>query len=260
MRNAGIQDLIASMTRLPLALYFAWSDTRARYRRSTLGPLWLVVGTGISVAGLGLLWSILLNQDKSVLIPALTIGLVTWQFISGSIVDSTSVFARNAAVIKNMETPFFIFPLQLLLRHIVNFAHNFIIILIVLALFPPPLGMAQLLFIPGLFLVTLNLFWMVSFIGIVSARFRDMEPIVSSLMPLLFFLSPVLYKPDQLGMMKNLTWINPFAHFITLMRDPIQGMVPPGFVYGVSIAMLIIGWIATLILLSAKGKKIPLWM
>jgi len=260
MLNTGIKDFVASMARLPLALYFAWSDTKARYRRSTLGPLWLVVGTGISVAGLGLLWSILLNQDKSTLIPALTIGLVTWQFISGSIVDSTSAFVRNAAVIKNIETPFFIFSLQLLLRHIVNFSHNCIVILIVLAIFPPPLGMAQLLLVPGLLLVILNLFWIVTFIGIVGTRFRDMEPIVSSLMPLMFFLSPVLYKPDHLGVMKSIAWVNPFAYFIALIRDPIQGVVPQGFVYLVSSVMLVVGWIATLALLSSKNKRISLWI
>jgi len=260
MLNAGIKDFVASMTQLPLALYFAWSDTKARYRRSTLGPLWLVVGTGISAAGLGLLWSILLKQDKSTFIPALTIGLVTWQFISGSIVDSTSVFVKNTPVIKNIETPFFIFPLQLLLRHLVNFVHNFIVVLIVLAIFPPPIGMAQLLLIPGLLLVILNLFWIVTFIGIVSTRFRDMEPIVSSLMPLLFFLSPVLYKPDHLGVMKNFAWVNPFAYFITLIRDPVQGVIPHGFVYLASIFMLIVGWVATLMLLSAKGKRLPLWI
>jgi len=260
MLNTGIKDFVASMARLPLAFYFAWSDTKARYRRSTLGPLWLVIGTGIGVAGLGLLWSILLNQEKSVLIPSLTIGLVAWQLIAGSIIDSTSAFTRNAAVIKNIETPFLLFPLQLMLRHLVNFAHNGIIILIVLAIFPPPVGMAQLLLVPGLLLVVLNLFWIVSLIAIIGTRFRDIEQIVSSLVPLLFFLSPVIYKPDHLGVMESIAWFNPLAYFITLIRDPIQGIVPDNFIYLASIAMLIAGWLATLALLSSKRKKISLWV
>jgi len=239
MFNAGIKDFFSSMAQLPLVFYFSWGDTKARYRRSVLGPLWLVIGTGISVAGL---------------------GLVIWQFISGSIVESTSVFVRNATVIKNVETPLFIFPFQLLLRHIVNFAHNFIVILVVLMIFPPSVGVAQLLIVPGLLLVVLNLFWIITFIGIISTRFRDIEPIVSALMPLLFFLSPVLYKPDYLGIMTDIAWVNPFAYFITLIRDPIQGVMPQGFVYLASIVMLVVGWAATLALLSSKRKKISLWI
>jgi len=237
MLNIGIRDMADSLMRLPMACYFAWSDTRARYRRSALGPLWMVIGTGVGVAGLGLLWIILLNHQKD-----------------------TFTFIRNAAVIKNMETPFFVFPLQTLLKNIINFSHNIIVILVVLAIFPPQFGLAQLLIIPGLILTVLNLFWIVSFVALLGTRFRDMEPIISALMPLLFFLSPVLYKPDQLGIAESIAWFNPFSYFIALIRDPIQGEIPPYFVYAGASIMLIPGWFVTLKLFSSKSKKIPLWL
>jgi len=260
MLKIDIKDFVDSMTRLPMAFYFAWGDTRARYRRSVLGPLWLVIGTGIGVAGLGLIWSILLDQEKSTFIPSLTIGLVVWQLIAGVITDSASVFVRNSAIIKNIKTPLMIFPLQLILRHVINFAHNFIVVLIVFLIFPYPIGVEQLLIFPGLLLVVLNLFWISSFIAIVGARFRDIEQIVSSFIPLLFFLSPVIYKPDRLGFMESFAWFNPFSYFITLIRDPMQGAVPEIFVYVVSIFMLAISWLITMVIFSMKGKKISLWM
>ena len=37
--------------RLDLALHLAWMDTCTRYRRSILGPFWLVFGTLIGVGG-----------------------------------------------------------------------------------------------------------------------------------------------------------------------------------------------------------------
>ena len=46
MQNA-LTDLRYSWKSLPMALHFAWGDTKARYKRSVLGPWWIVLGTAI---------------------------------------------------------------------------------------------------------------------------------------------------------------------------------------------------------------------
>jgi ABC-type polysaccharide/polyol phosphate export permease len=71
--------------------------------------LWLVLGTGIGVAGLGFLWSTLLKMDRGTFIPSLTVGLVVWQLIAGCVTESTGIFMRNAAIVRNLKMPFFFF-------------------------------------------------------------------------------------------------------------------------------------------------------
>lgn len=256
----GFLDLIDSFRKLPLAIYLAWSDTKARYRRSILGPLWLVLGTGISVAGLGIVWSTLLKQDTEKFIPSLTIGLVLWQFIGNCISESSNLFIRNSKLIRNIKTSFFIFPIQLIIRHLINFGHNLIIVLIVLCFFPPTVSWAQLLLIPGLILLIGNLLWISFILGMLGARFRDIDPLISSLMPLLFFISPVIYKPDQLHLNQSITWLNPISYFITLIRSPLEGSPAPSFVYIVSCFTLIAGWLFSLWLLSRKSGRVAFWV
>jgi len=187
MLKAVSNDALETIDRLPLAFHFAWSDTKARYRRSLLGPMWLVLTTAIGVAGLGFLWSTLFKVDKAVFVPSLTVGIVVWQLISGCIIEGSTIFVRQANIIRNIKTPYIIFPIYLLIRQLINFTHNLVIVVLVLIIFPPAsMGVQQLLLIPGLFLLVGNLFWVVTLIGLLSARFRDLEQFIVAIMPLLF--------------------------------------------------------------------------
>jgi len=125
------------MRYLPTALFMSWSDTKARYRRSVLGPFWLTLGTAIGVGGLGYVWSTLFNMDKAQFIPLLTVGLILWGFIAGIVTESTQVFIQNAQLIRNVQLPMFFHPLKLMLRHLINLAHNAVVIIIVFLIYPP---------------------------------------------------------------------------------------------------------------------------
>lgn len=57
-------DIVRALANMPAALFLSWSDTKARYKRSMLGPFWLTLGTAIGVGRLGFVWSTLFNMDK----------------------------------------------------------------------------------------------------------------------------------------------------------------------------------------------------
>lgn len=242
------------------AWYFAWGDLKTRYRRSSFGPLWLVLSTAIGVTGLGYVWATLLNIQTDQFVPLLTIGLVIWQLVSACISESSDVFYKHAKVIRNLKVPLLLFPLQLLFKHVLYFGHNLIVVFAVFLIFQLPMNWAQLLAIPGLLIVLANMLWVITFIGIIASRFRDVQSFIASVMPLLFFLSPVLYKPNNLGLKSQLLWLNPLTYLITLIRDPLQGHVPAPFVYSVSLAMLFIGTALTWWLMKRKHGRIAFWM
>lgn len=256
----GFSDVVNSLRRVNMTFYFAWGDTKARYRRSFLGPLWIVLTTAVSVAGLGFLWSLLLRDEPAKLVPSLTTGLVLWQFISGCILEAPTIFVRNSHFLRNMLNPYFIFPMQLLIRQLINLGHNFLVVILVLLIYPPHFGFAQLLIIPGFILAIANLAWIILLIGIIASRFRDLEQLIGALIPLMFFLSPVIYRPSQLSMSQYIIWLNPFSYLITLIRDPIMGVVPPFFVYVVSIIALLIGGLFTIYQFGKRHDKIVFWV
>lgn len=254
------EDIVTSCKQLSTVFYFAWSETKARYKRSVLGPLWLTLGTAIGVAGLGIVWSILLKTDAHTFVPPLTVGLIVWQFISGCITESPVVFTRQSGVIRNMRLPYFFHPLQLLMRQLITFLHNAIVIVAIFIIYPPNLGINSLLFIPGVVLLIINMTWIILLIGMLGARFRDIEPLIQAFMPMIFFVTPVIYRPENLGLKQYIMWANPLSHLIGIVRDPLLGNMPPPLTYGVSIGLAIFGWWATLSLFKSRRSRIPYWV
>lgn len=260
MKSSGIADLLCTLRMPQLVLYMAWSDVRARYKRSVLGPLWITFGTGISVVAFGYIWSELLKMGRAEFVPILTIGLVLWQFMSACLIEAPSVFTRQASAIRNLDLPFSLYPAQLVLRHLINLAHNlplFVLVGVVMGVSVTP---HILLVFPAFVLVLLNLFWMTLLVGLLGARFRDLEYLIGMIMPLLMFLSPVFYRPNSLLMSGQYVWFNPLSSMIEIIRYPLLGEPIPLFVWGINAGFLAVGALLTVWLFNAKNKRIPFWV
>jgi ABC-type polysaccharide/polyol phosphate export permease len=255
--NIGLLDLIDGLKKINIAYLYAWGDTKARYRRSFLGPLWIVVTTVLSVAGLGYVWSMLFNLNPSELVPSLTIGLVIWQLVSACILESPTIFVRYMSFIKNVQVPYTMFPLYLIIRQFIYFFHAFIVVIAVLLIYNFNFNINFLLFLPNCFLLFLNLFWIVLLFSCIGIRYRDFEQIVSALMPMLFFLSPVIYRPSQLKFSDMIVWLNPFSYMIELLRNPLLGLSPPTFVYLVAIIFAVFGNVVSIYYFSRIKRQIP---
>lgn len=256
----GWSDLAEAWARRQLALYFAWSETLARYRRSTLGPLWLVLGTIVGVAGLGFVWSILLNTRQSDYIPQVTVGLVVWQLISGSITESAGLFARNASMVTNIRLPSFLITLQAFSRQFINLGHNLVVVVLVFLIYPEHLSPMMWLALPGLAIVAINLIALTQIVGLLGARYRDLDPLITSFMPILFFLSPVIYHSRQLGAAELVMSFNPVAHYIRVIRDPMMGVLPDISSYGWVAGLTVLTVALALWLTGARAYRLPYWM
>ncbi len=238
----------------------SWDNIKVRYARSVIGPFWLVLTTAISALGLGYVWSILFNQDKETFIPALCIGLIIWQFLSSCILEAPNCFIENTPIIRNTPNTVLIFPLVTIIRNIIILGHNLIIIFIVFLIYPPIFNHKTLLIIPGVILVIGNLVWIVGILGFLGARYRDLSPAISSMITILFFLSPVIYKPDQLGFKSYIMWLNPFTYLISLIRDPLTGQASPAFAYIVTTASLLIGYSVMTIMIEKYRYRLLYWL
>ncbi|MGE4350810.1 MAG: ABC transporter permease [Bdellovibrionales bacterium] len=256
----GLSDLLKTLRNPYLFMYLAMSDIKARYKRSVLGPLWITLSTAIGVVGLGFIWSALFHLDKSVYIPTLSIGLILWQFISGSIIESSTIFVRYAGIIKNVDLPISLYPAQLLVRQLLILAHNIPLYFLVILVLGVPINLNFLWFFPGFLLVVLNLFWIMLLIGILGARFRDLEYLIGTVMPLLMFFTPVMYRPNALPYSKVIILLNPLADMIEIIRYPLLGEPVPGYLFAVNIALFVVGGAVTLFLFNKKRDRVALWV
>lgn len=200
-----------------------WQDVKQRYRRSLLGPFWLTISTGLLLIVMGPLYGKLFNQDASGYFLYLAVSFIAWQLLSSYISDACSVFIGAEGFIKQIRLPLTVYVMRLIWKNLIFFFHNLVFLVVVLAYFQPPLGVDLVLVPIGLFLFAVNGLWIGIMLGFLSARFRDIPQIISNLVQVFFFLTPVLWQPGMLGRHAWTVNLNPFYHFIEIIRTPLIG-------------------------------------
>ncbi len=253
-------DLFAGFLRYDLWPSLAWQEIRRRYRRSTLGPLWLTISTGAFIVGLGPLYGKLFNQELSSYLPYIAISFVIWALLSGMITDACNVFVAEESIFKQIKLPFTIFCFALVTRNLIILAHNVVIILIVFMIYPPPITINLLLLPLGLLVIALNGLWVSLSLGLLCTRFRDIPQIVTSVLQLTMFITPVMWKADMVG---RHTWIvhwNPMYHFLELIRAPLYGHAPLMNTWLAVLAITFVGWTVTMLVFARYRTRIPYWV
>lgn len=245
---------------LPLAWMLGWLDIRLRYRGSVLGPFWLTLSTGIMVAALGYLYAGIFHTDIHSYLPFLALSIVLWTFLSTVISEGCLAFTEAEGVIRAVRMPYFVFAFRILVRNMLVLAHNVVVIVAVFVLFEIWPGWHLLLTIPGLILWCIDSIAIVLLLGGFCARFRDIPPIVASVVQIAFFVTPVLWQPKQLGTGARLLPLNPFYDLLDVVRAPLLGGVANAHVWlgAVCYSVLLIGG-AWLFFTRARGR-IAFWI
>ncbi|MDD9991411.1 MAG: ABC transporter permease [Rhodospirillales bacterium] len=238
----------------------AWQDIRRLYRRSVLGPFWLTVSMGALVGALGTLYGMLFEVESADYVPFLALGFIVWTLISGVITNGCNAFINAEGIIKQVGLPLSIHVYRLLWRHLIILFHNAAVFVVVAAAFAVWPGWTGLLALPGLLLLCLNGIWAGLLLGIVSARFRDVPPIMTGIVRICFFVTPIIWMPEFMPGRPLVLHVNPFFHLVEVVRAPLLGEVPELVSW---IAVLIVtaaGWLVTLALFCRYRRRIAYWV
>jgi ABC-2 type transport system permease protein/lipopolysaccharide transport system permease protein len=118
-----------------------------------------------------------------------------------------------------------------------------------------------LLLFPGIIIVAVNGAWMTILFGMVSARFRDVPPLVGNIIQILMFVTPIFWFSSQLGPgAQPIITYNFMYHLVEVMRAPMLGAAPSLLSYAFTIAGAVIGWVVTFDLYARFRRRIPYWL
>lgn len=212
---------------------FAWEETKRRYRRSALGLLWIVIGYVAFVAAIALFFGNFnlstADQVKTIeqFATHVALGFAAFNLITSNIQDGASVFTGSAAWIKSVSLPYSVYALKNVTRTLVPFALQllswFVFALIIGHAFEP----VALLSVVAVAIIIFNAVAMQLFFGFLSARFRDIEHMISTILRVLLFMTPILWIYEGTsGITRTLADFNPVTHFVELFRAPLVGQAP----------------------------------
>jgi lipopolysaccharide transport system permease protein len=205
--------------------------------------LWNTIGLGVQVLAIGLVFGLVFGADLTEFFPFLVVSLVLWNLIVSSISDSNTAYVSAERFIKEIPLPYYFPLIRLLSKNVLNFIHNIAIIVLVMIVFPKEWGWNLLLVLPGFVVLVGNLLWSSTLAALVSSRFRDLPPIITSLLMVSFYVTPIIWMPQSLPVEFRdvvLTY-NPFYHLMELVRGPLLGYSPALENWLVGIGLLVIG-------------------
>jgi lipopolysaccharide transport system permease protein len=253
-------DILQGVALWRLWFRLGWNDILQRYRRSVLGPFWLTASMAVMVITLGVLYAKLFNQPIDVFLPFLCVGLLVWNLIASYLTEGGALFTGSESYIKQIRLPFSVYVYRLSWAKLIIFAHNFIIYIGVLIYFQIWPGAVSLLAVPGLMLIVLNGTIASLTIGIVSARFRDIPQLIASMVQIVFFLTPIFWKPESLRGHAYITEFNPFFHLLEIVRAPLLGNLPSAANYSIVLLLTLINVAIAGALFSRFRSRIAYWI
>jgi len=258
--RAAITDIVDGTRAYSVWSALGWQDIRQRYRRSMLGPFWITLTMLVTIVGMGPLYGALLKLSNKDFIPYLSLGIISWGLISMLLMEGGSSFHSAESMIRSVRLPLTLHILRGIYRNFIIFLHNLVAYIPVMLFVGIMPKVTWLLAIPGAMLLLIAAFPMSIILGIFCTRFRDMQPIVSSIVQLAFFLTPIIWKPEALGKHAYLVQFNPLYTFLELIRGPIYGDPPDWSLYLNAIGITALLYVIAVPLFARFRSRVAFWI
>lgn len=253
-------DFISGLTAVHVWGTLGLHDIRQRYRRSILGPLWFTISTLVYVGAMGVIYSTILDQKIEDYNAYLGIGMITWQLISAVMLEGCNSFISAAGLIKQMKMPLTVHVCRLVWRNFIIFFHNLPIFVLLIALQGHKPGAKIFLVVPAMGILFLIGVALSVILGILCARYRDVSPIMSNIVQVAFFITPIMFEPKLLKGYMWLAEFNPFYHLIEIIRGPIIGHDIHWTSWISSIILMFLTLYASFIFLKKYRDRVAYWL
>lgn len=250
-------------SRFQRIFFSTWLEFAIRYRRTYLGPLWLVVGPGIFIIFIGILYAQINAQTAAVFVPHLAIGLIVWTLIAGFVTGSTTVFQRNRPQIMQGGLPLKDLVLVEVVTTVLQFIHQAPLVVAVFVIFGVNITFYGLVSLIGLALLIANGAWLTVTFGIIGARYRDLSEVVQSAMRIAFLATPIIWMPGEFGRGGVLGFyltFNPFYHFLELVRAPLLDNSIAPLSWLVVLMITAAGFSLAGFIYAHLARRVPLWI
>ncbi len=210
--------------------YFIVSSIRnelyARFARSKLGGLWMVINPLSQVAIYALILSNVLAaklpgiENKYAYAVYLMAGLLCWTLFTEVLGQCLNLFVSQANMMKKMNFPRLTLPLIVVGSSFANNILLFAAMLVVFIILGHSFGLSLLLYIPLALLTIIFALSLGMILGTLNVFFRDIGHVVPVILQVWFWFTPIVYPeaiiPEEY---RHLLHLNPVYPIINSYHD-----------------------------------------
>ncbi len=212
-----------------LLYFFTWRDLKVRYKQTALGVAWAIIQPFITMFVFSVFFGKLggIPSDGIPYPIFVYVGLIFWQFFSGSLSSTSSVLVSNQSIITKIYFPRLLLPISSVVTQLVDamIASTILIALMFYYNYVPHIE--GLLVLPILLIIS----FMASVGGglvlaSINVKYRDVRYVLPFFIQLLLFLTPVIYPASIAGKYSWVMAINPMTGVIQNARAALLGTAP----------------------------------
>lgn len=251
----AISDIRESIGFRRLWIALAQENIGDQHRRTALGPLWLLVNYLIFIATFVFLFN---GGSEPMYVAYVAIGLLIWFYLMEVISEGVTLFMLEESFIKGTRLPLPVYVMRLMMQSLIRNGYAMIGCLIILLVSGVPLTLTWIWSGIGLFLILAITPAAILVFAFLGAYAPDSQYIVSNLMRVGMFITPVfwIYSGGGGGARDIFYRWNPFTYFLEIVRVPIISGEVPLFAFAVSLVTGLCLWIVALFLLGWLRKRV----
>ncbi len=204
-----------------LVLVLLGKEFKVRYKNTFLGYAWSVLHPLILALIFSLFFSVFIRLQVPDYTLYLMAGLFPWQWVSNTCFGANGYFLANASLIKKVRFQRWMLALTGVLNEAIHFVCSIPVIVGFMLYYGKSPTWSWLWAVPLLLVLQIVMMTGVGLvIGTLNLFFRDLERLVSLVVQLLFYLTPIVYTADMIP--PGYTWIlyaNPFGSLVVCWQE-----------------------------------------
>jgi ABC-type polysaccharide/polyol phosphate export permease len=201
-------------------------ELKARYRGSVLGFFWSFINPLLLLLVYSFVFVVVLPGTHPPEIEPYALfmfcGILPWTWFSSSLTEAANSLMAGGNLIKKVLFPAEILPIVSVLANMMHFFFGLPILVAFLIYFRPTISPLEVLWFPVVVAVQLLFTLGLSLLlAALTVHFRDIKDILSNLLTLWFFATPIIY-PMHLApgsISKAVLNANPFAHLAVSYQE-----------------------------------------
>jgi len=175
-------------------------DFVAFYKQTILGPLWFLLQPLATIILFNFVFANIAKiSTGSIPAPVFYLaGTIIWNYFSDCLTKTSTVFKDNAAMLGKVYFPRLIMPLSIVFSNLIRFGVQFLLFLVMMAIYgfqgyPIHPGFYLLLFPVLVLLIAALGLGLGMMISAVTTKYRDLSFVISFGVPLLMYTTTVIY-------------------------------------------------------------------
>ncbi len=260
--SKAIEDFISSFSYWRIFCLFGIHDIRKRYIRSNFGQLWITLSLAVQILCIGVIWGYMFKIQMEAYMPYLATGMVFWNYVVITLMDGSSIYIFFTPYMKELSIPKLSYINSLIVKNLIILLHNVVVLIPIYLYYCVNISWDGLLLsLLGMLLMMIFSYLVIIPMALVGLRYRDIPNIIQSIIPLLLYITPIMWRVDLIpAQYHHYMVFNPITVFISLCRDPLIGASVNYLYYFAATIYIAVFFVISAFLFSKFRSRIVYWL